>query len=237
MAGKGQAPFRSTWLWPPRTRLRRADAMFHQNINFDDPNSDESTLWNTWFFGSTSGVTGTLAVTEANDTLSSNTSVTVVGTLSTTEANDTLSSNVNIGSGVSATLSVTEDNDTLTSNVSVTVVGTLSVTEDNDTLSSNVTVTGSTTATLSVTEDNDILSSSGFVGSVTCTLTVTEGNDSLSSSCTVGSGQVGGRQREPIEWGWDWYNAPNPFKVSDVRTSAARLGQLGGIASGKARSK
>lgn len=46
---------------------------------------------------------------------------------------------------------------------------------------------------------------------------------------------TGGRQREPIEFGWDWYKAPDPFTVSDIRTSAARLGRVGGIASGIAR--
>jgi hypothetical protein len=51
MSGKGQAPFRSAWLWPPRTRLRRADAMFHQNINFSDPDKTEATIWTTWYFG------------------------------------------------------------------------------------------------------------------------------------------------------------------------------------------
>lgn len=57
----------------------------------------------------------------------------------------------------------------------------------------------------------------------------------LSTTTVVTVTVTGGRQREPIEWAWDWYNAPNPFLVSDIRTSAARLGRMGGIASGISR--
>ena len=210
------------------------------------------------FVGSSAGpITATLTVTESNDTLSSTALTTVSATLSVTEQNDSLSSTAT--STVSASLTVTEDNDTLsstgTSTVSATlsvteqndtlsstgvvvsgIVGTLSVTEQNDSLSSTSTTTVS--ATLAVTENNDSLSSTGFAGSISCSVTITEQNDALSSTGTAGSSLVvGGRQREAIEWGWDWYNAPSPFTVSDIRTSAARLGQLGGIASGKARNR
>jgi Concanavalin A-like lectin/glucanases superfamily len=181
-------------------------------------------------------VVGTLAVTEANDVLNSTVNVSVVGTLSVTEDNDVLSSNATIGSSVSGSLSVTEANDTISSTVNVSVVGTLAVTEANDTLSSTTNV--SITSTLAVTEANDTLSSTGFSGTIGCSLSITESNDVLASTCTTVTGVVtGGRQREAIEWGWDWYNAPNPFTVSNIRTSAARLGQLGGIASGKARNR
>jgi len=200
-----------------------------------------SAPWSLWYplnnipslsAASPSSISATLSVTEDNDTLSSTASATISATLSVTEQNDSLTSTAT--SALSATLSVTEANDTLSSNTVSTVSATVSVTEANDTLSSNTVSTVS--ATLSVTESNDTLSSSGFSGNISCSLTVTEQNDSLSSTGTSGSSLVvGGRQRESIEWGWDWYNAPDPFLVSAIRTSAARLGQLGGIASGKAR--
>lgn len=184
-----------------------------------------------------SGITGTLSVTEDNDTLSSTASSTISATLSVTEDSDTLSSTASLN--ITSTLSVTEDPDVLTSTGTVGsgISGSLTITEQNDTLTSSSSV--SISGTLTVTEQNDSLTSSGTTGSITCSLTITEQNDTLSSSVDTGGVITvvgGGRWREEIEKNWT-INYPDPMKVSDVRTSASRLGRIGGIASGISRNK
>jgi len=53
MAGNGQAPFRTTWLWPSRRRTLHID-VFKQSIDFNDRNAAEGTVWSTWYFGASS---------------------------------------------------------------------------------------------------------------------------------------------------------------------------------------
>ena len=103
-------------------------------------------------------ITGTLAKTAANDTLSSAGTTTVTGSLAKTNANDTLSASGSVGS-VTGTLAVTTANDTVSAAGTTTVTGTLAKTATNDTLSAagNTTVTG----TLAVTTAGDTLSASG----------------------------------------------------------------------------
>jgi hypothetical protein len=66
-----------------------------------------------------SSVTGTIAVTEANDTSNATGTVTVTGTIAVTEANDTSSATGTVT--VTGTIAVTEANDT--SNATGTVEG------------------------------------------------------------------------------------------------------------------
>lgn len=128
------------------------------------------------------GVTGTLAVTEANDTLSASGAVTVTGSISVTESADTLSSSGVVT--VSGSLSVTEAADTLSASgvVSSGIDGTVSVTEANDTSAASGTVTS--TGSINVTEAADTCAASGTVG-VGGTISVTEANDTCASSGTV----------------------------------------------------
>lgn len=84
--------------------------------------------------GGNPGVSGSLATTNANDTLSAVGATTITGSLARTNANDTLSA---AGSPViSGSLSRTNANDTLAaSGAAGAVTGTLAVTNANDTLS------------------------------------------------------------------------------------------------------
>lgn len=129
-----------------------------------------------------SGVTGTLAVTTANDTLSAAGTTTVVGTLAKTTANDTLAASGT--TTVTGTLAVTTADDTLAASGAVgsDVTGTLAVTTANDTLSAAGTTT--VVGTVAVTEAADTLSASGWAGTVTGTLAVTTANDTLSAAGT-----------------------------------------------------
>jgi len=109
-----------------------------------------------------SGVTGTLATTNANDTLVSSGSTTIVGTLAKTNANDTAAASGNTGS-VSGTLATTNANDSVVAVGSTTILGSLAKTNNNDSLASTG-VVGSITGTLARTNANDTLVASGTSG-------------------------------------------------------------------------
>jgi hypothetical protein len=104
-------------------------------------------------------ITGTLALTQADQTVSAQGKVLVGGTLAVTEDPDTIS-----GAGkvlVGGTLSITEAADTISAAGSVLVSGTLSATEAPDTISAagKVLVGG----TLSISEDPDTILAAGTV--------------------------------------------------------------------------
>jgi hypothetical protein len=114
--------------------------------------------------GSTS-ITGTLATTNAADTLSASGGVLVSGTLATTNAADTLSASG--GVLVSGTLAYTNAADTLSASGTVTdntITGTLAYTNASDTLAASgaVEISGS----LAVTNANDTASASGSNGDI-----------------------------------------------------------------------
>lgn len=146
------------------------------------------------------GVSGTLAVTETQDTSAFSGGVLVSGTLAVTETTDVTV--FNGGVLVSGTLAVTENTDVTVFNGAVGTTGTLAVTEGQDTsaFSGGVLVSGSLAVTettdisafsgdilvsgsLSVTETQDVSVFSGTVGNVTTgTLAVTEGSDTSAFS-------------------------------------------------------
>lgn len=106
---------------------------------------------------------GTLARTNANDTLVSAGTTTIVGTLAKTNANDTISASGTVGtSGPVGTLAYTNNNDTSTIAGTVTILGTLSTTNSNDTLAGSG--GGTVVGTLAVTNQNDTSNISGVVG-------------------------------------------------------------------------
>jgi len=131
---------------------------------------------------------GTLAVTEAADTISS-TAVVVpfvdrVANAALTEANDSLSSTaVVVPFPVrTATLAVTEAADTVAADVDAIAGATLTVTEANDTVVSTATV--SRAASASMTEANDSVSSTAtaFFPIITANAVMTEAPDTLSAT-------------------------------------------------------
>lgn len=128
----------------------------------------------------TTTVVGTLAKTNVNDTSAASGSPIVNGSLAVTNQNDTGSISGSVGSPVSGIVSVTNVNDTLSAAGTTTVTGSVAKTNTNDTSSAQ----GSTTVvgSLATTNGNDTLSASGSVGSaVAGTLAITNQNDTLAS--------------------------------------------------------
>lgn len=130
-----------------------------------------------FFSSALAPITGTLNVTEADDTLASTGALAIAGSLSVTEASDSVSSTGALA--IAGSLSVTEDSDTVSSTGTLALAGSLSVTEDSDSLSSTgaLSISGS----LSVTEEGDTLSATGSAAG-TGSLNVTEESDTLSST-------------------------------------------------------
>jgi glycerophosphoryl diester phosphodiesterase len=132
-------------------------------------------------------VTGSLAYTNANDTVAASGSTTVTGSLARANANDTV-----VASGsttVVGSLATINANDTLAASGSTTVTGSLAVTNANDTLAASGSVGSSAvTGSLDYTNANDTLAASGTT-TVTGSLAVTNANDTLSASGTSGLAQ------------------------------------------------
>jgi len=127
------------------------------------PPTVENLIFTSFKGGSLSPVTGALAVTEADDSISASGALVVNGLLSIIEGDDAITASA--GVSVSGTLSITEANDTLVAaGYSGTITGTLSINEADDILSATGSV-GSTTITgmLNVMEIDDALTSQAFV--------------------------------------------------------------------------
>jgi hypothetical protein len=128
------------------------------------------------------GATGTLAKTNANDTVVASGTTTVTGSVAKTNANDTSSASGTVGSSVSGTVAYTNANDTASASGTTTVTGTLAVTNANDTLAASGTTT--VVGSLSRTNASDTLAASGGVGFVG-TLAVSNANDTALASGTT----------------------------------------------------
>jgi len=123
-------------------------------------------------------VTATASITEANDTVSSASTVAIKADAAITEAGDTLSAAAALA--LKAAVAITEAGDSLSSASRLAIAGALAVTEDGDTLSAS---TGAVIlADLSVTEADDTLSAmSILVSAITGALAVQEADDTLSA--------------------------------------------------------
>jgi len=133
-------------------------------------------------YSSSGGVNADLNIIEDADTLSAATALTITPNLSVTEADDTLSSNSNLL--IQASVSIIETADTLISTTGILIQSNLSVTEANDTLSANATTVNTITASLTITEASDILASTATLP-IQTNLSVTEANDGLSASSAL----------------------------------------------------
>lgn len=145
-----------------------------------------------------SGTTGTIAVTETDDTsaISGVVANPVTGTIGATEGNDTSAiSGVETQSGV---IAATEGDDTsnFAGTVANPIIGTIAVTEEDDTAAFSGTSTSpAITGTIGVTEGDDTSNFAGTVvpPAVTGTITATEGDDTANfagASTTPGTMNV-----------------------------------------------
>lgn len=139
----------------------------------------------------TTTVAGTLARTNANDTLVAAGTTTVTGSLAKINANDSLAASGDVGGAVTGTLNRQNANDTLAAAGTTAVVGTVAAANAPDTLSA----AGSTTVagTLAKANGNDTLQATGAAGSVTGSVAVTNRNDTLEAYGTSGAGTVIGK--------------------------------------------
>lgn len=148
-----------------------------------------------WFPESSgsSGITGTIGVTEGADTASASGTVqsNITGTVAVTEAADTAAASGTIQSNITGTIGVTEAADIAAAAGSVTtfISGTISLTEIADIAAASGTVTagGEKTGTIGVTEAADTASASGTVQSnITGTIAVTEQPDIAAATDGLG---------------------------------------------------
>ena len=135
-----------------------------------------------WVAGTSSGSTGTVAVTNANDTSSASGTTTVTGSVAKSNANDTSAASGT--TTITGALARTNVNDTSAASGTTTVIGTLAKTNANDTSAASGTTT--VVGTLATTNANDTVSASGAVGNnVTGTSSTTNANDTSSASGTT----------------------------------------------------
>lgn len=127
-------------------------------------------------------ITGTVAYTNANDTLAASGTTTVLGTLATTNNNDTISASGT--TTVLGTLAKTNNNDTSAANGTATILGSLATTNANDTLAGSGAVGGTVTGTVNYTNANDTLAAAGTT-TIVGSLARTNANDTLASSGTT----------------------------------------------------
>jgi len=136
----------------------------------------------------TTTIVSTLSRTNASDTVVSSGTTTIVATLARTNANDTLAASGSAGLSISGTVNYTNVNDTSTGQATTTIVSSLARTNANDTSSAS----GSPVAngTLARTNNNDTVvatSTTTIVG----TLSYTNNNDSVSASGSAGLAATG----------------------------------------------
>jgi len=110
-----------------------------------------------------SGVTGTLATTNANDSSAASGSTTIIGTVA-----------------------YNNNNDTSAASGSTTTIGTLNTTNANDIVAATG-AAGAVTGTVAKTNNNDTVSAAGVVP-IVGTLSKTNANDTISASGTSGTG-------------------------------------------------
>jgi hypothetical protein len=138
-----------------------------------------------------SGATGTLAKTNANDTVSASGTTTIVGTLAKTNVNDSCAASGTVGGlGITGSLATTNANDTSAASGSTTIVGSLAKTNTNDIVSASGTTT--IVGSLAKTNANDTCVASGAAGAITGSVAYTNANDTVSARGTAGLAQVDG---------------------------------------------
>jgi hypothetical protein len=121
------------------------------------------------------------SITEADDTSSSASTITLKANASITEANDTVSSTSAIA--IKAASTVTEANDTVSAIVQLTpIAGVASITEADDSVSS--TSTNLTHGNASITEAGDTSTSASTL-SLKSVATITEADDTVSSTSAI----------------------------------------------------
>lgn len=163
-----------------------------------------------------SGVTGTSATTNANDTSASSGTTTVIGTSATTNANDaSASSGTTTVTGASATTNA-DDTSAASGSVGSGVTGTSATTnaDDSSAASGTTTVTG----TSATTNADDTSSATGWAGIVSGTSATINNNDTSTAFGVVTSAD------QPTGGGVPW-NAHRKTGETEEEKRARRIAQ------------
>jgi hypothetical protein len=172
-------------------------------------------------------ISGSLAVTEASDSLAATGALALAGSLAVTEADDTLASTGTLP--LAGSLSVTEEGDTLASTSALAISGSLSVTEEGDTLSSTGSAAG--TGSLNVTEESDTLSSTGALA-IAGSLAVTEASDTLAATGTLSiSGSLSVTEEDDALASTGALAITGSLSVTEDSDTLASAGTSGGVGS------
>lgn len=155
-----------------------AEALYNSNY----PYSLEAKPNRIWVAGTSSGSTGTVAVTNANDTSSASGTTTVTGSVAKSNANDTSAASGT--TTITGSLARTNVNDTSAASGTTTVTGTLATTNANDTSNASGSVGNSVSGTVAVTNANDTSAASGTT-TIVGTAARTNANDTSTASGTT----------------------------------------------------
>jgi hypothetical protein len=181
-----EAPPATVTQTQPPANIRHSEGGKRRNWDktgwFNTRASKNDWFWRGWPVTTTSGVTGTLARTNANDTSAASGATTIVGTLARTNANDTSAATGT--TTILGALAKTNANDTSAASGTTTVTGTVSKTNNNDSVAASGSVGASVTGTLATTNANDTLAGTGTT-TVTGTFAKTNANDASAASGTT----------------------------------------------------
>lgn len=170
-----------------------------------------------------SGVSGTLATTNANDTSAASGSTTITGTVARTNANDT--SAASGSTTITGTLARTNANDTSAASGSVgQVSGSVARTNANDTSAASGTTT--IVGTLARTNANDTSAASGWAGTISGTLARTNANDTAAAAGTVVGGIAGSTGAVvfiPLRFASGRWSATGITATADLVNARSRL--------------
>lgn len=123
----------------------------------------------------TTTVIGTLARTNANDSASASGTTTIIGALATTNANDTCSASGDVGGSISGSVAYTNANDSAAGFGTTTVVGTAAPISANDTLAAGGTTT--IVGAIATTNADDTISATGVAGTIAGSANIVNNND------------------------------------------------------------
>jgi hypothetical protein len=169
---------RTALLWP--TLNTAVSKTFTTTIcRFKFSTGSSSSIAHLYIESASSGSSGTVATTNANDTSSASGTTTVTGTLARTNANDTATASGAVGSAISGTVASTNANDASAASGTTAVVGTSASTNANDVSASSGTTT--VAGTVARTNANDTATASGIAGAITGTADCTNNADTCSA--------------------------------------------------------
>jgi hypothetical protein len=152
----------------------------------------------------TTTVLGTLAKTNANDTSAASGTTTVLGTLAKTNANDTSAASGTVGSGGSTgTVAYTNANDTVVASGKTTILGVLSKTNANDSVVA-AGWAGRITGTLAKTNANDTVVANGNSGTATTSTSAPTEPNSIDWGALVA--KTWGKDYVKPEWDYEFSN-------------------------------